>query len=356
MSGIGPSGVALYVDGSCKFNQRVGEVTRDAGWGVVCLSVEDREYGEEIGGPVVQRHLRPLPGGELWGPVVLDASSALHLAAEYGSNNTAELSAIAEALHWLLEHRPVMPVATKAAASRAADPTLPAVLFHDSEYAANVAAGRLNAHKNVALVRNVRDLLERVEAAGCWDVIFEHVRSHSDDFWNDRADALAKHGATGALCASTSRLSTARASESRFRDAPAEIVAAMPPLLPPLPPPPLPPHVLPLQQGGTRPASDVGAAARREALSDGYSDVDGDTTRLQSEFNSRVRRETDFNGRAMVKLKLTQTYRQFLRSVSGDAPLPPGLAYNAELHVLTQKQQHTQCFSTAAVWEWGQGK
>ena len=84
MSGIGPSGVALYVDGSCKFNQRVGEVTRDAGWGVVCLSVEDREYGEEIGGPVVQRHLRPLPGGELWGPVVLDASSALHLHSRKG--------------------------------------------------------------------------------------------------------------------------------------------------------------------------------------------------------------------------------------------------------------------------------
>ena len=65
-----------------------------------------------------------------------------------------------------------------------------------------------------------------------------------------------------------------------------------------------------------------------------------------------------FNPDSMVKLKLTQTYRRFLRSVSGDAPLPPWLAYNAEQHILTQKthHRHIQCFSTAAVWEWGQGK
>ena len=148
ISGIGPSGVALYVDGSCKFNQRVGEVTREAGWGVVCLSIEDRKYEDKPGSPAVQRHLRPLPGGELWGPVVLDTGSALHLAAEYGSNNTAELSAIGEALHWLLEHRPLL---TKTTASNVVAHAIPAVLFHDSEYAANVAAGRLNAHKNVHL-------------------------------------------------------------------------------------------------------------------------------------------------------------------------------------------------------------
>ena len=50
--------------------------------------------------------------------------------------------------------------------------------------------------------------------------------------------------------------------------------------------------------------------------------------RAQSDFNSLVRRETEFNGLAMVKLKLTQTYRRFLRDVSGQAPLPPGLTYN----------------------------
>ena len=41
----------------------------------------------------------------MWGWVVTDAASPLYLGAEKGSNNTAEMCAVAEAFLWLLEGR-----------------------------------------------------------------------------------------------------------------------------------------------------------------------------------------------------------------------------------------------------------
>ena len=75
--------VAVYTDGGCRGNQNV-DSKRDqpAGWGFI--AVRD--------GKVL---------AERWGPVVIDSGHAHYLGAEKKSNNTGELSGVAEALLWL---------------------------------------------------------------------------------------------------------------------------------------------------------------------------------------------------------------------------------------------------------------
>jgi ribonuclease HI len=70
----------------------------------------------------------PLGGAaiaELFGPVELDPSSPHYLFAKVGSNNTGELSAICEALRWLLHSAPA---------------SQPAVICYDSECACEPCA------------------------------------------------------------------------------------------------------------------------------------------------------------------------------------------------------------------------
>jgi len=83
-----------------------------AGWGVVVVS--DVRAGQSVGGRTEC---------ELYGPVELDASSAYFLGAEVGSNNTAELSGVCEALLYLIECAQEAPTAH----------VPPAVLCYDSE-------------------------------------------------------------------------------------------------------------------------------------------------------------------------------------------------------------------------------
>eukprot|EP00965_Chrysotila_dentata_P033808 1125168-Pleurochrysis_carterae.AAC.1 len=78
------------------------------------------------------------------------------LGAKLGSNNTAELSAICEALLWLRDYAP----------------SAAAVVRYDSEYAANIASGRFKAHKNVELARRARELY--AEVASTRQLRFEH--------------------------------------------------------------------------------------------------------------------------------------------------------------------------------------
>ncbi|KAL3926278.1 MAG: hypothetical protein SGPRY_003371 [Prymnesium sp.] len=91
---------------------------------------------------------------ELFGPVTLDTGSPYFLGAEVGSNNTAELSAICEALLWLVEQ---------------AGPSgnAPAAIYYDSEYAAKQLQGLWKTNKNHALVQEGKaDRLANDGAAG----------------------------------------------------------------------------------------------------------------------------------------------------------------------------------------------
>ena len=121
--GVESGELAIFTDGACKTNHDVASGSCKAGWGVCvvegCLGVPP------AGGRVL---------AEVYGPVELDAASPHFLGAEFGSNNTGELSAICEALRWLTEHEPT---------------SRPAVIIYDSEYAANQAQGFHKAHKNV---------------------------------------------------------------------------------------------------------------------------------------------------------------------------------------------------------------
>jgi len=120
---------------------------------------------------------------ELFGPVVVDSASCFFLGAEVCSNNTGELSAICEALLWLLQHE---------SSGR------PAAILYDSDYAAKITTGRYRAQKNQVLAAKAQSLLMEVRQKR--SIRFEHVKGHSKNKWNDAADALANRGSTLAAC------------------------------------------------------------------------------------------------------------------------------------------------------------
>ncbi|KAH8052831.1 endonuclease [Aureococcus anophagefferens] len=117
---------------------------------------------------------------ERWGPVELARGAAGYLGAEKCSNNTGELSAIGEALLWLRDE--------DRGAARA-------LICYDSKYAANITDGTYRAHKNVDLARACQSLFAAAVAAG--GVALQHVKGHSGDAFNDRADALVQRGIAG---------------------------------------------------------------------------------------------------------------------------------------------------------------
>jgi ribonuclease HI len=162
----------IYTDGACKGNMHVKDAQNlPSGWGVsVCLRGSTQSFAE------------------LHGPVITDRRSPFFLGADYSSNNTAELSALGEALHWLLDvglhdHEPVTSVK----------------LLLDSTYVRDVVTGAKEAHANRALVLKLRELYRRVLQRGVI-VTWEHVKGHSGQAGNERADRLANEGCMGHAC------------------------------------------------------------------------------------------------------------------------------------------------------------
>ncbi len=151
----------IYVDGSCLGNQNVDADT-PAAWAVVVVT-GDTGLGRGSGELVE----------EFAGHVVTNAEEENFIGAEVGSNNTAELTAIAEALRWLL---------TEGGGDSA-------VIRADSQYAGNLASGAWKAKANRALVAHVQELWVTVSALR--PLSWEHVRAHRGHRWNERADHLA---------------------------------------------------------------------------------------------------------------------------------------------------------------------
>jgi ribonuclease HI len=174
-AGVREDELALYTDGACKGNQNVTLQKCPAGWGLVIVG----------GGGDSGCHLNASGRcvAELFGPVVLDASSPFFLGAELGSNNTGELSAICEALLWLLDHE---------------NSSRSAAIYYDSEYAAKITTGEYRAAKNKTLAAEAQSLLRCVRQKRA--VRFEHVKGHSKDKWNDAADRCANRGSSGEIC------------------------------------------------------------------------------------------------------------------------------------------------------------
>ena len=116
----------------------------------------------------------------LFGPVETKHRSPHFLGAEFGSNNTGELTAICEGLKWLLEHE---------------DTNKPVAFYYDSKYAAKITTGEYNAESNKYLAAKARTLLQQVKRQR--EIRLEHIKGHSKDEGNDAADELANKGATG---------------------------------------------------------------------------------------------------------------------------------------------------------------
>ena len=153
--------LALYFDGSCQENRNVTADT-PAGWGVVIVQ-GDSGLGKGDG-EIIE---------EMSGRVITDSNLDNWLGAEIGSNNTAELSALAHALRWLLTVDGVTQVTIRG----------------DSNYALKIATQEWRAKKNLELAARVVNLLDEVSTF--IDVDLDHVRAHRGHRWNERADHLA---------------------------------------------------------------------------------------------------------------------------------------------------------------------
>ena len=113
-----------------------------------------------------------------FGPVIVNPQQPGHLGAEVSTNNTAEVSAVIHALRH----------------ARRTNKTH-IVIRYDSEYAANMTQGkwRPKKGKNETLINTAKRTLELAEMTMI--VLWKHVKGHSGDKWNDRADELADRGA-----------------------------------------------------------------------------------------------------------------------------------------------------------------
>ena len=116
---------------------------------------------------------------EGFGRVITEDGSSGFIGAEVGSNNTAELNAIAGALQWLL--------------AKGGDDSV--VIRADSQYALNIAQGEWRAKKNRALASRVRAMWDEVSSLR--ELHGEHVRAHRGHRWNERADHLAFRAMSG---------------------------------------------------------------------------------------------------------------------------------------------------------------
>ena len=123
---------------------------------------------------------------------MLDPASPFHIGAVVASNNTAELSAVGEALIWLCEDIEMETIKDGIVC-----------ICYDSEYAHSSVVGIFNGEKNRQLIMNIRGMLhaaiQRLEQVGA-RLTWKHVKGHSNEQFNDRADHLASLGARGEIC------------------------------------------------------------------------------------------------------------------------------------------------------------
>ena len=189
--------LTMYTDGACKGNNNVTSKLALNGWGVVILegnhTSKSKSMINNIEVASLTRNSQLIT--ELYGKVELDPKSVYYMGATVGSNNTAELTAVGEALHWLQDY------GHEYVTSSSRNDSQPKIrICFDSEYAFKSITGVFNGPKNVALIKHIRQLLNTVEEKLKCKVIWEKVKAHSKDTYNDRADELANFGCRGLTC------------------------------------------------------------------------------------------------------------------------------------------------------------
>ena len=93
------------------------------------------------------------------------------------TNNTGGLSAIAEAMLWLLHECPH-------------DGHLPALIRYDSKYAASILRSIWDPSSNEELMEKTRALVEEVceKSVIVWQHVFSHTGIHDDELADEAAD------------------------------------------------------------------------------------------------------------------------------------------------------------------------
>ncbi len=156
--------IHIYADGSC---MNIDGAAR-AGWGIVIVQGDDG-LGRGRGTIIEETHgvVQTDPESEAWDGALL------------ASNNTAELTALLEALRWTMQYEGGEEVMIRC----------------DSMYAMEIAEERWKAKANLELVDVVRAALSAARVGR--DVDLNHVRGHEGHRWNERADHLARSAAEG---------------------------------------------------------------------------------------------------------------------------------------------------------------
>ncbi len=116
------------------------------------------------------------------GPVQTNDSGKNFIGASHHSNNTAELSGIAEALLWVIATRP---------------DTTDIRIHYDSKYAAKITRLLWNPKSNRILARTCQQLTTLVSLK--YKLHWTWVKGHSGDHGNDQADKAADRGREGEL-------------------------------------------------------------------------------------------------------------------------------------------------------------
>ena len=144
----------VYTDGSGSRGKCSSDTP--AGWGFVATCDEEAVH-------------------EARGPVQTDSRSAFYLGAQVGSNNTGELSAIMEAMLYVL--------------SRPQGPPAKLRVLYDSKWAASMTRGEFRPKRHKELVYNAKKIYAALRKHT--EVEWEWVKGHTGQKYNEMADELA---------------------------------------------------------------------------------------------------------------------------------------------------------------------
>ena len=178
--------INVYTDGSFKASNPDYGTPATAGWGAVFQHIGDS----------LQDQFSPMT--RLYGPVVTNTRSQYYLGAKVKTNNTAELSAVAEAFLYV-QHNPL--------------PCRQITVLYDSKYAANMIRGTWTPRHNRALINTCQELYQQIRQI--YQISWKWIRGHTHHPGNDEADRLANIGRVHNPTPNTSRPSMHRRQQTR---------------------------------------------------------------------------------------------------------------------------------------------
>ena len=153
--------LTAYTDGSCP-NNRTVSYSNPAGWGF-CLTSNHQQWTDG------------------YGLLCTNPDMPQHGGAEVGSNNTAELQALVELFDYLLR----------------ITPSLPIMIYTDSQYALDVLHEILVPTTHLTLVYNLQTYWKHLMRTHSVQV--QKIAGHAGIEGNERADSNANLGATGRI-------------------------------------------------------------------------------------------------------------------------------------------------------------